>query len=158
MNSIAAEVVVGQLLTSFREAFEVPADAPYTLFADKGAGLLQVLDGVSAADASRPVGANTVAGQAAHAVIGLKAAAGWIGTKSTDGIDWSNPYPATAVDEAGWAKLRAELRAAYAACGKVIGEKGAAGADELAGSIGATAHAAYHLGQVRKMLAVLKAG
>lgn len=157
MNTLAADVVTTQLLALLKEAFEVSADAPYTLFADKGQGLLQVLDGVSAADASRPVGTNTVAGQAAHILLGLKASAQWIGTKSVD-VDWSNPYPVSTVDEAAWEKLRADLRAGYAEAAKVVGERATAGAEEFAGAVGAVAHAAYHLGQVRKMLAVLRAG
>ncbi|MBX9626762.1 MAG: hypothetical protein K2X82_23375 [Gemmataceae bacterium] len=157
MNTLSADVVVEQLLGILREAFEVPADAPYTLFNDKGTGFFQVLGGVSAADASRPVGTNTVAGQTAHVVLGLKAAAQWIGTKTVD-VDWSNPYPVAAVDEAAWTKLRADLRAAYADTAKAVADKATAGPEEFAGAVGAVAHAAYHLGQVRKMLAVLKAG
>lgn len=157
MNTLPADVVVAQLLALLKEAFEVPADAPYTLFADKGQGLFQVLDGVSAVDASRPVGTNTAAGQAAHVLIGLKAVSQWVRTKTTD-ADWSNPYPVSAVDDAAWAKLRAELRADYADAAAAIGDRATAGAEEFAGAIGAVAHAAYHLGQVRKMLAVLKAG
>lgn len=65
MSTFPADVVVEQLLGLLREAFEVPADAPYTLFNDKGAGLFQILDGVSATEASRAVGTNTVAGQTA---------------------------------------------------------------------------------------------
>lgn len=157
MNTLPADAVVAQLLALLKEAFEVSPDAPYTFFADKGQGLFQVLDGMSAADASRPVGTNTVAGQTAHIILGLRAAAQWIPTKTHD-IDWSNAYPVSTVDEAAWAKLRADLRAGYAEAAKVIGERAAAGADEFAGAVGAVAHAAYHLGQVRKMLAVLKVG
>jgi hypothetical protein len=157
MNTLSAEVVVDQLAALLEEAFEVPADAPYTLFNDKGVGFFQVLDRVSAADASRAVGSNTVAGQAAHVILGLKASAQWIRTRAPD-VDWSDPYPVSAVDDAGWAKLRADLRAAYDDTVRAIGEKATAGPEEFAGAVGAVAHAAYHLGQVRKMLAVLKAG
>ncbi|MBX9582254.1 MAG: hypothetical protein K2X87_18275 [Gemmataceae bacterium] len=157
MNTLSADVVGGQLVALLAEAFEVPADAPYTLFNDKGTGFSQVLGGVSAADASRAVGSNTVAGQTAHVILGLKAVSHWVRTKSMD-VDWSNPYPGSAVDEAAWAKLRADLRVAYDGTAQAIREKAAAGPEEFAGAVGAVAHAAYHLGQVRKMLAVLKAG
>ena len=157
MNTLQADVVVGQLVALLREAFEVPADAPYTLFNDKGTGFFQVLDGVSATDASRAVGTNTVAGQTAHVILGLKASAHWVRTKAVE-VDWSNPYPVSAVDDAAWSKLRADLRAAHDDAAKAIGEKATAGAEEFAGAVGAVAHAAYHLGQIRKMLAALKAG
>lgn len=152
MSTISTDALVGHLVAALNEAFDGPAaDALY--FADKQGGLFPSLDGLSAAAASWPVGANSVAGQVGHVAFCLRYFAGAIrGTPPQ--VDWSQSWATNTVDAAGWEKLKAELRAAHADTREAMEKHAADSPEAAAAAVGAVAHTVYHLGSVRKMLAL----
>src|SRR5688572_10188534 len=131
MNTIPSDFVTGQVLAVLKEAFEGPAPND-TYFADPNGGLLQVVDGLSPAEASREVGNNTIAGQVGHVIFGLKFSAGWV-RKNPPQLDWTQSWAPRAVDEAGWTRLRQELRDSYAELRAAITETFASGTAEAVG-------------------------
>jgi hypothetical protein len=140
--------------TLLREAFEGPA-GPSTYFIDndKGSGFFAVLDALSAAEASRPMrpGGPTVAGHAHHAGFHLDMSSAWL-RGDREPRDWDVSWQVKTVDESAWAALRRRLRQQYAALLDAIEKEPSANGVELATTIGAIAHAAYHLGAVRQSI------
>jgi DinB superfamily len=140
--------------TLLREAFEGPA-GPSTYFIDndKKAGFFAVLDALSAAEASRPMrpGGPTVAGHAHHAGFHLDMSSAWL-RGDREPRDWDVSWQVKTVDEPAWAALRRRLRQQYASLRDAIEKEPSANGVELATTIGAIAHAAYHLGAVRQSI------
>ena len=136
-----------------REAFEGPP-GPWSYFTDNDpdAGLLGTLAGLSAQEASRPRGETTVAAHAHHIVFGLRASSAWIRGDRTP-RDWAESWRVTSVDEDGWRRLQGELRAGYEDLRRSVEGHAASGAEAMGGALGARAHAAYHLGAIRRMVA-----
>src|SRR4029453_2577693 len=140
--------------TLLREAFEGPA-GPSTYFIDndKKSGFFAVLDALSAAEASRPMrpGGPTVAGHAHHAGFHLDMSSAWL-RGDREPRDWDVSWQVKTVDEAAWAAPRRRLRQQYAALLDAIEKEPSANGVELATTLGAIAHAAYHLGAVRQSI------
>ena len=67
--------------------------------------------------------------------------------------DWQESWSVRAVDEAGWARMREQMREKYENLRRVIEAQGASGVEALGGAVGAVAHMAYHLGAIRQKVA-----
>ncbi len=141
--------------TLLHETFEGPA-GPSTYFIDndKKAGFFAVLDALSAAEASRPMrpGGPTVAGHAHHAGFHLDMSSAWL-RGDREPRDWDVSWQVKTVDEPAWAALRRRLRQQYASFLDAIEKEPSANGVELATTIGAITHAAYHLGAIRQSIA-----
>jgi hypothetical protein len=141
--------------TLLRETFEGPA-GPSTYFIDndRRAGFFAVLDALSAAEASRPMrpGGPTVAGHAHHAGFHLDVSSAWL-RGDRESRDWDASWQVRTVDEPAWAALRRRLRQQYAGLLGAIEKEPSANGVDLATTVGAIAHAAYHLGAIRQSIA-----
>jgi hypothetical protein len=141
-------------LTLLREAFEGPAESStYFIDNDPRAGFFAVLDTLSAAEASKPMrpGGPTVAGHAHHAGFHLDMSSAWLrGDRAPR--DWNESWSVKSVDEKNWAALRRKLRDQYAELLRAIEAEPSANGVELATTVGAIAHAAYHLGAIRQSI------
>jgi len=141
--------------TLLRETFE-GSNGPSTYFidSDKKSGFFAVLDALSAAEASRPMrpGGPTVAGHAHHAGFHLDMSSAWM-RGDREPRDWNESWSVKSVDEPAWAALRRNLRKQYASLLEAIEKEPSANGIELATTIGAIAHAAYHLGAIRQSIA-----
>jgi hypothetical protein len=60
------------------------------------------------------------------------------------------------VNDVGWERVRRDLRRSYRDLARVIAEEPAATSESLETSIGAIAHAAYHLGAIQQRIAAEK--
>jgi hypothetical protein len=152
MADLSLTDATGQLLALLGEAFE--GAERWSYFTDHGAdaGLLGTLAKLNAADASRPVGATSVAAHAHHVAFGLEASAAWVrGDRSRR--NWADSWRVTAVDDAAWAALQQQLRDRYADLRRAVEQHAAAGVEAFGGAVGAVAHAAYHLGAIKQKVA-----
>src|SRR3954470_12229066 len=89
-----------------------PADASYML--NRGdVGLLRSLDKLTARDASNVSGGGaSIAAHADHVRYGLSLMNRWaLGENPFDNADWGASWKTTAVSDAEWGRLKAELRA-----------------------------------------------
>jgi hypothetical protein len=148
---IPVESAVGQLVAVLREAFEGPADASWSYFADHQGGLFATIEPLSAAEASRLVGGASIAAHAHHVSFGLEASAAWLGGDRTS-RDWAESWTVTSVTEPQWQKLRDELRARYTALLAAVERHATVSEEAVGGAVGAVAHVAYHLGEIRQKL------
>ena len=138
-----------------RETFEGPAGpSTYYIDNDPKGGLFATLDGLSAAEASRPSGRGgaTIAGHAFHVGFHVEVSAAEL-SGDKEPRDWRRSWAVTAVDEAGWTDLRSRLRRQYEDLVRAIEAAPSESRDALATAIGAVAHAAYHLGAIRQRIA-----
>jgi hypothetical protein len=156
MAELAAAVLVGQLSNVLREAVEGPS-GPWTFFIDKApdAGLFGALAGVSAADASRPVGGSTIAAHVHHVAFGMDVSAAAV-NGDRDPRDWTVSWRVTTVDEGGWNDLRARLRRAYDGLRRAFEEHALLDEVSFGEAVGGIAHIAYHLGAIRQKVVALR--
>jgi hypothetical protein len=151
--------IVGPLLRVLREAFEGPP-GPWSYFTDKDslAGIFGTIDGLTAVEASRRIGASatSIASHVHHLVGSLTISTRWIRGELTT-RDRDQIWAVAAVDEREWSALRASLRREYDTCLMTIQSQGRWDEDAIGGAVGAIAHVAYHLGAIRQRVAIARA-
>ena len=118
-------------------------------------GLLQSLDRLSAAAASKPPapGAATIAAHVDHLCFGLELMLRWSkgAADPWTGADWAASWRRTTVNDQEWTALRARLRQATRHWQATLAAPREVSALELNGVIGSVAHLAYHLGAIRQI-------
>lgn len=142
-----------QLLAVLAEGYEGPRHS-ITYFLDSGpdAGLRNTLAGLSAADASREIGGNSVAAHAHHILFSFEAFRAFIeGDRNMR--DWNASWSVQSVDEAQWQKLQEDLGREYQSLREAV--RAADGDEALRGSIAAVTHLAYHIGAIRQKMTAL---
>src|SRR5262245_44807072 len=114
MTPIVQTQFTEELLQLLKETFEGPAPAGPSAFLEKGTGLFQILDDVSAEIVSthaRPE-ASTVAAHTEHirfyVAVHYKLMLG-----SRKNIDWEQSWRIKTVNSSEWADLKQELRRGY---------------------------------------------
>ena len=131
-------------------------------FLDRGDSLFETLAQVSAAEASLPVGGRcaTLAAQVKHTAYYLEVVVDSIQSVDFPGADWGLIWQTvSAVDEAEWAAIQAEMHKQYERIIALIDGAPAWPTEaHLAGAIAVVAHSAYHLGEIRQALCTLKNG
>jgi hypothetical protein len=118
------------------------------------AGLLQSLDKLSAADASRSVNDGaTIAAHAEHVRYGLSLMNRWAAEGGDPFADatWDRAWRTSRVDAAAWAEIRHGLRDESHRWLAALGSPRDATEVELTGMIASIAHLAYHLGAIRQI-------
>jgi hypothetical protein len=154
-GSAGTAAFAGALAMVLQEAFERGG----AMFLDEGAALLPTLAGLSAEDASRPIapGASTIAAQADHLATTLEATLAALAGEPADDVDWDAAWRVTAVDDEAWTAIRDRVGGAYDTLMMVATDPATwPGPEAMAGGITAVAHVAYHLGEIRRSLAVLR--
>jgi hypothetical protein len=145
------------LLAVLREGFEGPGPK-VTFFLDGGpdAGLRNTLAQLSAEEASRPSGGNSVASHARHLAFSFEAFGAYVAGDRTS-RNWDESWNVTTVDDASWRKLQDEIAAGYADLRAKIKEHAGTAPEATGGSIAAITHLAYHIGAIRQKIAALRA-
>lgn len=146
-----------QLLTILREAWEGPhPKLDWTYFLDRGpdAGLRNTLAKLTAEEASREIGGNSIAAHAHHVLFSFEAFTAFIGGDRTK-RDWDESWRVSAVDDAAWATLQDDLATRYEALRGTVKEQDVSNEEAFGGAMAAVAHLAYHLGAIRQKLAAL---
>ena len=154
-NSIA----ITEVADGFRFALTETFESVFGMYLDKGASLFETLAQISAADASQPMGdCATIAAHVAHTTYYLGVLEDRMFQRDLSGVDWAQIWQeVSAVDEAAWSALLADLRATYQRIMSHL--EGAAeweGTHELSCYLGIIAHTAYHLGEIRQMMCHLE--
>ncbi len=155
MSTIQAEHLLRALTLTLGEAFEQVQG----MFLDKGTSLFETLAGISAAEASIPVGGKcaTLAAQVSHVAFYLDAVDRTVRDPSTPSVDWNHIWnTVSAVSPEEWAAIQAGLRANYARILTLLRETPFSDERQIAGAIGVVAHTAYHLGEIRQALCTLR--
>jgi hypothetical protein len=156
MPTIAHEDFAASFFLLLKETFEGPPHDTGSAYLDKGAGLFQTLDALTAEAASvspRP-GAQTVAAHCEHVRFYVLALHDFM-RGATARIDWSQSWLVHTVTPAEWDDLRASLRQAYADLADHLRALEHWGDEEIGDGLAVIVHTAYHLGAIRQLAQAL---
>jgi hypothetical protein len=145
-------------LALWKELFEAKDDDGPSWVLDRGTSMFETLAGISAEEASIPVSAQSanLAAQVNHTAYYIQELREGLATNWANQADWDGSWKVGAVDEAEWQALIQKLRAEYDWLKQAAYEVTDWSADIVGGTIAMVAHAAYHLGEIRQGIGVIK--
>jgi len=156
MSTIESEHFTKALLALLDETF----DSVQGYFLDKGTSLFETLAGISAEEASIPVGGRcaTLAAQVKHVAFYLDVVDQSVRNPDYPQVDWNEIWRTVSnVTEEEWDAIRLELRQSYKRILELINWMNSWPSDyEIAGAIAVIAHTTYHLGEIRQALCTIK--
>ena len=153
------QIAITEVAEGFRFALRETFESVFGMYLDKGTSLFETLADISAAAASQPMGdCATIAAHVAHTAYYLRALEDRMFHRDLSWINWDQIWQdVSAVDEAAWDAMIADLRAAYQRImSHLDGAADWQGTHELSCILGIIAHTAYHLGEIRQMLCHLE--
>jgi hypothetical protein len=129
------------------------------VFLDPGDSLFETLATISAEEASRPLGegSGNIAAKVNHIRFYLDAAIEVNRTGEYKKLDWASSWRIGEVGDAEWQDLIDRLRATYAEIMTFVDTFDGWNDRYIGGAFGIVAHCAYHLGEIRQALQVVKA-
>ncbi len=130
------------------------------IFLDRGTSLFETLATISAAEASIPVSATcaTLAAQVAHVIYYMDVLERYILKQEVSGVDWGEVWRTVkAVTPAEWDASQHKLKATYQRIVTMLRQQASwDDEDTIGGALAIVVHTAYHLGEIRQALCVLK--
>lgn len=149
-----------QLVHEVMEVLEETFEQHHGIFLDKNTSLFQTLDEIDHQQASIPVGGTcaSIAAQVAHVTFYLEVIERYFVANDTTRADWDEIWRTIGrVTPEEWAALKANLHDTYR---RIVGELRAVTTWEsdphLASVLAITVHTAYHLGEIRQALCIVK--
>lgn len=143
------------ILKFMTEAFE----SPMGIFLDPNTSIFQTLETVSAEEASIRVGGKcgSLAAQVAHMIFYIESFERFALQGDNSPRDWGFIWRTVEkVTPQEWEDYKAKLREAYNRMVKLFGENPLWNEDTMGGAMAIVAHSAYHLGEIRQALCILK--
>lgn len=144
------------LLLILDETFETY----HGIYLDKGTSLLTTLDGITADQASQPVGGQcaTLAAQVAHVTFYLDVLERYMLRQQIDQVDWGEIWRTVgAVTPEAWLALRQQLADSYRRIdARLRAQESWDDENLIGGALAITVHTAYHLGEIRQALCMLR--
>ena len=154
--SLQAEHFKQALVLLLDETFEEEHD----LYLDPGTSLFKTLETISAAEASIPVGGKcaTLAAQVAHVAFYLEGNEQAVREGTFPKVDWDEIWRTTnEVDGETWEALKNRLRRSYQRILTLLETiEDWPSEIEISNAIGWVVHTAYHLGEIRQALCMIR--
>ena len=155
-NQIQVEHFTKALYTMLDETF----DNVHGYFLDKGTSMFETLATISAEEASIPVGGKcaTLAAQVKHVAFYLDGLEKAVRTQQFEKQDWGKIWREThAVTPEEWEAIKVGLRESYDRIKALIHDTTEWPSDwQIGGAIAMIVHTAYHLGEIRQALCIIK--
>ena len=129
------------------------------IYLDKHNGLLETLELVSSEEASIPVGGKcaSLAAQVAHATFYIESFERFALQGDDSPRDWNLIWRTVEkVTPQEWQDYKSKLKDAYQRMDKLFRENPTWNEDTMGGALSIVIHTAYHLGEIRQALCVLK--
>jgi hypothetical protein len=148
-----------RLTTELTEILEETFERVQGIYLDRGTSLFETLASVSAAEASRPISRHcaSIAAQVHHTHYYIQVLTAYMAGTPPSGVDWPGSWSVESVTEAEWDAARQSLEASYRQLRAALQEIQDWGAEEqLSGALAIIVHTAYHLGEIRQALGVLR--
>lgn len=150
-------------LTWFTSALNALLDETFMhvqgIYLDKGTALFETLDTVSAAEASRPVSVTcaSIAAQVEHVSFYLEVLARYLRGEAVGEVDWAASWRRIDVTLSEWDARKGRLREAHRDIMALV-RNGETWKDEgaIGSALAVVVHTAYHLGEIRQALCVVK--
>ncbi len=153
-NSIEKDAFLKSILYLLRETFEGSLETG-SVYLDKGVGVLNTLDKLSADEVSRKFGSTTIAAHSEHAKFYLDRLCEFMEGR-TEKVNWEDSWLIETVNETEWNYLRQAVRKSYENTLLTFAKIEDWNEDTLGEAIGIVAHTAYHLGAIRQMMKFAK--
>ena len=154
-QSIAYEDFANNLMALLDETF----DNTHGIYLDKDTSLFRTLETVSAEEASIPVGGKcaSLAAQVAHVTFYLEVLERYVVYHDSSRVDWGEIWRTVEkVTPGEWDASKQKLKETYQRIEKLFRENTEWNDDSIGGSMAVVVHTAYHLGEIRQALCVLK--
>jgi hypothetical protein len=129
------------------------------IFLDRGTSLFETLETVTAEEASIPVGGKcaSLAAQVAHVTFYMEVLERAAIQNDTTPADWGEIWRTIEkVTPEEWETSKNKLKQTYQHMNKLFHENKMWNEDTIGGSMAIVVHTAYHLGEIRQALCVLK--
>jgi len=151
---ISVETFRGGLVMVLEELFEQVRG--YVL--DPGTSLFETLATISAEEASRPVSPQsaTLAAQVNHLCVHLESLVPGLSSRGAERPDWPASWRVDSVTDEEWSELIARLRTGYDAIRQFAETYEDWNVMFVGGAFALVAHTAYHLGEIRQGIGVLR--
>jgi hypothetical protein len=156
MKTINQEDFTNNLLALLKETFEgsLPEGSTYL---DRGIGVLNTIQKISAADASRSMVEDdaTIAAHTEHLRFYLLALLEFI-NGSTEKVNWDESWLVKTVDETDWKLLQENVRRDYEVVVESFQTIEDWNDEKVGDAMAIVVHTAYHLGAIRQIIKVKK--
>ena len=129
------------------------------IYLDEGTSLFETLETISAAEASIPGGGKcaSLAAQVAHVTFFIESFERFALQGDNSPRDWGEIWRTIReVSPEQWEEYKRKLREAYLRMDKLFHENPTWNQDTIGGSLSIVIHTAYHLGEIRQALCILK--
>ena len=143
------------LLQLMTETFEKPMG----IYLDPDTSLFQTLETISASEASMPVGGNcaSLAAQVVHTTFFIESFERFALQGDDSPRDWGEVWRTVEkVSPQEWEEYKSKLREAYHRMMKLFTENPTWNEGTIGGALSIVIHSAYHLGEIRQALCVVK--
>ena len=155
-NKIDQELITQNLFDVLDEAFVTH----HGVFLDRGTSLFETLETITAAEASIPVGGKcaTLAAQVAHVNFYLEVVEDYMLNKERDNVDWGEIWRrVNKVSTEEWTAYQAQLKETYQRVISMLQNLEDWNDDRpIGGALAIAIHTAYHLGEIRQAMCVVK--
>jgi len=155
-NKINQELITQNLFDVLDEAFVTH----HGVFLDRGTSLFETLETITAAEASIPVGGKcaTLAAQVAHVNFYLEVVEDYILNKERDNVDWGEIWRrVNKVSTEEWTAYQDQLKETYQRVISMLKNLEDWNDDRpIGGALAIAIHTAYHLGEIRQAMCVVK--
>lgn len=145
--------------TALLQALEETFEQVHGIYLDRNTSIFETLATLSAAEASQATSAScaTIAAHVAHMTYYIDILIKFINGERPE-TDWGHIWQTvSAVNAEEWTASQQALRAAYDRVRAIAAEFQWQNDDQIGGALGVLAHNAYHLGEIRQMLCIIKA-
>ncbi len=132
------------------ETFEGSPEGMPSAYLDRGVGIFDTLDRLTAEQASTDHVGTTIAAQTEHAKFYLDRMCEFIKGR-TENVNWEDSWLIETVNDAEWNSLRLSVRRSYENTLRCIAGVEDWTEDQVGEGIAMVAHTAYHLGSIRQI-------
>jgi hypothetical protein len=134
-------------------------ESVHGIYLDKNTSLLETLEGITAEQASIPVGGKcaSLVAQVAHVIFYIENFERYALQGDNSPADWGYIWRTVEkVTPEEWDTLKANLRNAYQRMNKLFHENKLWNEETIGGALSIVVHTAYHLGEIRQALCTLR--
>jgi hypothetical protein len=155
---MATQIPVEMLRTGILTVLEEIFEKVHGYMLDPGDSLFETLASVTAEEASKPISSTCacLAAQVNHVRFYIDTMMDAVKSGEYTKVDWASSWRVGPVDDAEWQKLIDRLRAAYQEVREFASTFDRWDEQFVGGAFALVGHCAYHLGEIRQGLGVLR--
>ncbi len=150
MNSNDKRNFPNALAYLFTETFE-GSPPQGSVYLDKGVGIFNSIEDLSAENASKSVAGANIASHADHLRYYLDVLNNFV-TGNVHIADWSISWKIGTVDDDEWTAIKEKLRKSFETVRRTFSEKKEWNEDGMVEAMAMIVHSAYHLGAIRQIV------